>query len=469
VLARSALVIMLALAAGVPVGAPAATPLGGTLLVGYAGVGGADVISPDGSNHRAFLPPGDFGPSYSLDGTHILYNKSGFPVIADSHLRDPKYVQTAPLVTVANEPSLSPDGAHVVFAGTGQQLYVASVEGTDVHQITGSSQDDRRPVWSPRGDLIAFTRASATTSEVFTVSPTGGDRQITFGGNRAYSLFPAWSPDGRRLAFLEETASGNHVTIMNADGSDPEQVTKDFPQWGTSAPAWSPDGTRLAFAEADGKVDLIGVDKQNWSTVFQQAGTDVMSISWRPEGAGISAALDVLDPLVARRTLRVSGDVRSIGSGPSTSVVVSISLTNAGRVRATLAGGTCTSSARTATCTAASVPGDTDLPLAITIAGARPGRMAIDVDATASNDTTHWDDVAQRETSVSSCTVLGTDRADHLKAYGGDIVCGLGGDDVINARNGERDTIDGGADTDTAIVDRVDVVRHVEHIRRPKH
>jgi hypothetical protein len=62
--------------------------------------------------------------------------------------------------------------------------------------------------------------------------------------------------------------------------------------------------------------------------------------------------------------------------------------------------------------------------------------------------------------------VLGTFGNDRLRARGGDVVCGLEGDDIINARNGKVDSIDGGPGEDTATVDAIDRVRHVEHVRR---
>ncbi len=83
-------------------------------------------------------------------------------------------------------------------------------------------------------------------------------------------------------------------------------------------------------------------------------------------------------------------------------------------------------------------------------------------------DTQHDDDAASVTTTISSCTVLGTTGNDRLTARGGDTVCGLEGNDLIRARNGKRDVIDGGPGDDTAVVDRIDVVRHVEHVRRPQ-
>src|SRR5262249_12741806 len=161
----------------------------------------------------------------------------------------------------AAQPSLSPDGTHVVFVGDGGHLYVATVGSVsgEVHQITGAAQVDESPAWSPRGDVLAFTRRSdLSRPELWTVRPTGRERQLTFGGITTYSSAPSWSHDGSTIAFTEETFLGNHISLMNADGTGTHAITRDFPRpFGEPAPAWSPDGTQIAFTETPNRLDVI--------------------------------------------------------------------------------------------------------------------------------------------------------------------------------------------------------------------
>jgi arylsulfatase A-like enzyme len=64
--------------------------------------------------------------------------------------------------------------------------------------------------------------------------------------------------------------------------------------------------------------------------------------------------------------------------------------------------------------------------------------------------------------------LCGRDGDDRLNPGGGaDLVYGAGGADVIVVREGLRDTVRCGSGTDTAIVDRFDVVRLCEPVRRP--
>jgi TolB protein len=60
--------------------------------------------------------------------------------------------------------SYSPDGQRIVFEsdrGGSQQLYVMNADGSDQRRISFGGGTYATPVWSPRGDQIAFTRWAA--------------------------------------------------------------------------------------------------------------------------------------------------------------------------------------------------------------------------------------------------------------------------------------------------------------------
>ena len=66
---------------------------------------------------------------------------------------------------------------------------------------------------------------------------------------------PAWSPDGTRIAFTSNRDANYDIYVMNADGSNPRNVTSD-PARDDHA-AWHPDGRQLIFvSDRDGGSDL---------------------------------------------------------------------------------------------------------------------------------------------------------------------------------------------------------------------
>jgi TolB protein len=153
--------------------------------------------------------------------------------------------------------SFGPDGKHIVYrtSGTdGEGLRSMNLVDHTVTKLTDAY--DNFPVWSPRGDVVAFMRRTQSDFNVYTVRPDGTDlRQLTHThGNEAHL---AWSPDGSRLLFTssrmgfkdEAVLTGNpqpygEIFVMNADGTHIEQLTDN--QWEDGGPAWQPAKPAIA-------------------------------------------------------------------------------------------------------------------------------------------------------------------------------------------------------------------------------
>lgn len=55
---------------------------------------------------------------------------------------------------------------------------------------------------------------------------------------------PVYSPDGKYIAFTSDQDGGDNIWVMNADGSNPRQVTNETFRL-LNSPAWSPDSQYL--------------------------------------------------------------------------------------------------------------------------------------------------------------------------------------------------------------------------------
>lgn len=148
-------------------------------------------------------------------------------------------------------PSMSPDGHRFVYRTLGPEgggLRIKNLEDNSVFTLT--TDYDNFPLWSPRGDLILFTRKFEGDFEVFTIRPDGsGLKRLTFSpGNEGHC---AWSPDGEwilfssaRMGFKDEVAYGDspqpygEVFVMRYDGTGVKQLTDN--QWEDAGPAWLP-------------------------------------------------------------------------------------------------------------------------------------------------------------------------------------------------------------------------------------
>jgi Tol biopolymer transport system component len=149
-------------------------------------------------------------------------------------------------------PSFAPDGKRIVYrtiGAEGQGLRILDLETKQVTVLT--TEYDNLPLWSPRGDLIAFVREVDGDFEIYTIHPDGGNlRRLTNSpGNDAHG---GWSPDGEwllfssaRMGFKDEVIYSDspqpcgEFFVMRYDGSQVEQLTDNNYEEGF--PAWQPE------------------------------------------------------------------------------------------------------------------------------------------------------------------------------------------------------------------------------------
>ena len=224
---------------------------------------------------------------------------------------------------------VSPDGTMVAYtsqgdAGTGQ-VFIASLDGTDVEQVTHDRRGAGSPDWSPDGEAIAYTSwegdlgnifvldlATGETSQVTNEKPTtetnlsvglghgaagpqfspdgasivytvnrgdgvgvrivpvtGGKSVLLVGGgkNDVEAELGTLSPDGSTLA---ASCGGrlNGICIAHADGTNLRVLVSDPGAYG---PKWSPDGTRIAYINAE-QDKIFVVDVATGETTFVAEG-----------------------------------------------------------------------------------------------------------------------------------------------------------------------------------------------------
>lgn len=115
-------------------------------------------------------------------------------------------------------PCYSPDGSKICYIsdrGGKPQIYVRDARGGEGTRISFSAGYHDNPIWSPRGDLIAFTRHIGGTFYIGVMRPDGsGERTLDTG----YLLEgPTWSPNGREIMYTCQASSGSKVGICSID------------------------------------------------------------------------------------------------------------------------------------------------------------------------------------------------------------------------------------------------------------
>ena len=122
------------------------------------------------------------------------------------------------------------------------------------------------PVWSPKGDLIAYVEArqpaagQPSSSHVAFVTPQGQTAHPGLADSpNLLNGFLAWSADGRHLAaFVDPGSAASAVWLPRCHGAEPARKLKDLrPGTRASGAAWSPDGNAIFFGETERSSDVV--------------------------------------------------------------------------------------------------------------------------------------------------------------------------------------------------------------------
>ena len=87
------------------------------------------------------------------------------------------------------------------------KLYVMNSDGSGQRRVSYNEGRYSTPVWSPRGDYIAFTKQYGGSFLIGVMKPDGsGERILTEG---FHNEGPTWAPNGRVLMFFREGRGAN--------------------------------------------------------------------------------------------------------------------------------------------------------------------------------------------------------------------------------------------------------------------
>ena len=241
-------------------------PLGSSIVVAASGTDQGQVIYRDDSRNV-------LAPQWSPRGDRIIFSVGMFGAFFNGFnsriLKPGDRAEGGAQVAIVNAdgsgfrevtsgpdnsafPSMAPDGVRFVYRSFGTSgddgLKIMNMETKAVTTLT--SGYDNFPLWSPRGDLIMFSRLTAGNYEIWTIKPDGtGQRKVT--SARGTDAHQGWSPDGERIVFASSRMGYKdeaiytdapqpygEIFVMRYDGKNVEQLTDN--QWEEGTPAWRP-------------------------------------------------------------------------------------------------------------------------------------------------------------------------------------------------------------------------------------
>ena len=159
----------------------------------------------------------------------------------------------------------SPDAQWLVFTEGGRSgLLLRNPTGVNLIELTDGQ--DSNPVWSPKGDRIAFLRDTSEGHDIYVLRPTRSDDwaddtdEVAVADAEYDETAPSWSADGRRLAFVVHFDDQSEIFTVLVDGSERKQLTYNTAD--DLMPDWSQSGDKIVFVSlAYGNSEILYMNR----------------------------------------------------------------------------------------------------------------------------------------------------------------------------------------------------------------
>ncbi|WP_178984878.1 S41 family peptidase [Winogradskyella helgolandensis] len=147
-----------------------------------------------------------------------------------------------------SNPNLSPNGKRAIFEYRGEIFTIPKENGTWMNITNSPGVADRNPIWSPKGDKVAWFSDKNGEYQLLIADQNGQNVEAINLPNPTFYFQPDWSPDGKHIAY---TDTHYNIWVLNLETKKTEIVATDryaHPNR-TMNPVWSPDSKWIAFSK----------------------------------------------------------------------------------------------------------------------------------------------------------------------------------------------------------------------------
>ncbi len=183
---------------------------------------------------------------------HLLNIESGkttqlnITATGDLNFARPRWEDVS--ATNLSNPQISPKGMRAVFEHRGEIFTVPKENGTWRNLTNSSGVADRSPIWSPKGDKIAWFSDASGEYKLVVADQNGNNQEEITLANATFFFKPDWSNDGKYIAY---TDTDYNLWIVNLETK--KTIKADTDRYAhpnrTMNPVWSPDSKWVSYTK----------------------------------------------------------------------------------------------------------------------------------------------------------------------------------------------------------------------------
>ena len=185
-----------------------------------------------------------------------------------------------------SNPNISPNGKRAIFEHRGDIFTFPKEEGSWRNITQSSGVADRYPIWSPKGDKIAWFSDASGEYQLVVANQFGENHKSYALENPTFYFTPDWSPNGKMITY---TDTDYNIWYVNLESGQIKKVDTDgyaHPNR-TLNPNWSPDSRYITYEKQQNshfKAIFIYDTQTGQTHQVSDPLADATSPQWDPSG-----------------------------------------------------------------------------------------------------------------------------------------------------------------------------------------